>query len=69
VERGLEDCARCDEHLCAKLDRVHAAMVNVGKAVDGVARARINLDRLRRERGSPDGNCRRVRAGGPPHQY
>jgi hypothetical protein len=51
LERGLEDCARCGEYPCAKLDRVHAAMVNVGKAVDGVAKARINLDRLRRERG------------------
>lgn len=51
MERQLENCATCAEYPCSKLDRVHAAMVNVGKAVDGVAKARINLEHLRREIG------------------
>ena len=51
MERKLENCASCNDFPCAKLDRVHAAMVNVGKAVNGVAKARLNLDRLRREMG------------------
>lgn len=51
MERKVEDCATCVEFPCPKLDRVHAAMVNVGKAVDGIAKARINLDRKRRELG------------------
>lgn len=50
-ERTLENCATCAEFPCARLDRVHAAMVNVGKAVDGVAKARLNLERIRRDLG------------------
>ena len=30
---------------------LHAAMINVGKAVDGVASARINLEAIRRDQG------------------
>lgn len=51
MERRLDNCATCAEFPCAKLNRVHAAMVNVGKAVNGVAKARLNLDTLRREPG------------------
>jgi hypothetical protein len=51
MDRKLENCSTCDEFPCARLNRVHAAMVNVGKAVDGVAKARINLDRMRKEIG------------------
>lgn len=36
---------------CARLERVHSTMVSVGKSVDGVAKARIDLERIRRELG------------------
>ena len=49
IERGLENCAHCEDFPCEKLDKVHAAMVNVGKAEDGIAWARRNLDRIRSE--------------------
>lgn len=51
IERGLENCAHCDEFPCAKLDKVHAAMIHVGKAENGIAWARRNLDRIRAELG------------------
>ena len=51
MERGFENCAVCPDYACEKLDQVHAAMINVGKAVDGVASAKINLEAIRRDRG------------------
>ena len=51
IDRGLENCATCEDYACEKLDKVHAAMISVGKAVDGVASARINLETIRREKG------------------
>jgi len=51
AERGLENCAPCEDYGCEKLQKVHAAMINVGKAVDGVATAHINLEAIRRDRG------------------
>ncbi len=51
VERGLENCATCEDYGCEKLQRVHAAMINVGKAVDGTAWASINLEQIRRDKG------------------
>ncbi len=51
IERGLENCAHCDDYPCDKLDKVHAAMINVGKAENGVAWARRQLDRIRTELG------------------
>jgi hypothetical protein len=51
IERGYENCAYCPDYACDKLDKVHAAMINVGKAVDGVASAKINLEAIRREQG------------------
>ena len=52
IERGLENCAYCEDFPCNKLDRVHAAMINVGKAIDGVATARISLNQIRLELGN-----------------
>jgi hypothetical protein len=51
MERGLDNCATCADYACEKLDKVHAAMINVGKAVDGVASARLNLEAIRRDLG------------------
>ena len=51
IDRGYENCAYCPDYACDKLDKVHAAMINVGKAVDGVASAKINLEAIRREQG------------------
>jgi hypothetical protein len=50
-ERGLNNCATCEDYGCEKMLRVHAAMVNVGKAIDGVATARLNLESIRRDKG------------------
>jgi len=51
IDRGFENCASCPDYGCEKLKRVHAAMINVGKAIDGVATAHLNLEAIRRERG------------------
>jgi hypothetical protein len=51
IDRGLENCAHCEDYGCEKLQKVHAAMINVGKAVDGVATARLNLEAIRRDKG------------------
>ncbi len=51
IDRNLENCAACDDYGCEKLQKVHAAMINVGKAIDGVATASLNLQGIRRERG------------------
>ena len=51
AERGLENCATCEDYGCDKLQRVHAAMVNVGKAIDGIATASMNLEAIRSEKG------------------
>jgi len=51
IERGLENCATCEDYGCDKLQKVHAAMLNVGKAIDGVATASLNLQAIRREKG------------------
>ena len=51
IERGYENCAYCPDYACEKLDKVHAAMIHVGKAVDGVASAKINLEAIRRDQG------------------
>jgi hypothetical protein len=50
MERKLENCAYCVDYPCEKLDRVHAAMINIGKAIGGVATARLNLDTIRKEK-------------------
>ncbi len=50
-ERGLENCATCEDYGCDKLQKVHAAMINVGKAIDGVATAHLNLEAIRRDLG------------------
>jgi hypothetical protein len=47
IDRGLENCAYCVDYGCDKLQKVHAAMINVGKAIDGVATAKINLEAIR----------------------
>ncbi len=49
AERGLENCATCEDYGCEKLQRVHAAMVNVGKQIDGIATASLNLQAIRRD--------------------
>lgn len=51
LDRGLENCAICPDYGCEKLQRVHAAMISVGKAVDGVASASLNLQAIRRNLG------------------
>ena len=51
IDRGLENCAWCADYGCEKLLKVHAAMISVGKAVDGVASAQLNLEAIRREQG------------------
>ena len=51
AERGLENCASCDGYGCEKLQKVHTAMIHVGKAIDGLATASINLDRIRNNMG------------------
>ncbi len=51
INRGLENCAACESYGCEKLQSVHAAMINVGKAVDGVATASLNLQAIRQETG------------------
>jgi len=48
-DRGYENCAHCPDYGCDKLQRVHAAMINVGKAVNGVASASLNLEAIRRQ--------------------
>jgi len=46
-ERGLETCAACSDYVCEDLERVYTVMSEVfGKAQDGVAEAKINLDRI-----------------------
>jgi len=50
-DRELDNCATCEDYGCEKMLRVHAAMVNVGKAIDGVATARLNLESIRRDKG------------------
>ena len=50
IDRGLENCAFCVDYGCEKLQKVHAAMITVGKAVDGVASAQLNLEAIRREK-------------------
>ena len=50
-DRGLDNCATCEDYGCDKMLRVHTAMVNVGKAIDGVATARLNLEEIRRQKG------------------
>jgi hypothetical protein len=51
IDRGMENCATCEDYGCEKLQKVHAAMITVGKAVDGVASASLNLQAIRHERG------------------
>ncbi len=51
IERGLENCAHCIDYGCDKLKKVHAAMITVGKAINGVASAQLNLEAIRRDRG------------------
>ena len=51
IDRGLENCAYCKDYGCEKLQKVHAAMISVGKAVDGVASAQLNLEAIRQELG------------------
>ena len=51
IDRGLENCATCEDYGCEKLQRVHTAMISVGKAIDGVATASLNLQTIRREAG------------------
>jgi len=50
LERGVENCAVCPDYACEKLDQVQAAMISLGKDVDGVASAKINLEAIRRDR-------------------
>jgi hypothetical protein len=50
-DRGFENCAPCPDYGCDKLQKVHAAMIHVGKAENGVAWASRNLDRIRRDKG------------------
>jgi hypothetical protein len=50
-DRGFKNCAPCPDYGCEKLQKVHAAMINVGKAIDGVATASINLETIRRDNG------------------
>lgn len=51
IDRNMENCATCDDYGCEKLQKVHAAMINVGKAVDGVATAHLNLEAIRKDAG------------------
>lgn len=51
IERQLENCAYCEDYGCEKLQKVHTAMISVGKAVDGVAKASLNLEAIRSEKG------------------
>jgi hypothetical protein len=51
IERGLENCAHCEDYGCEKLQKVHAAMITVGKAIDGVATAQLNLEAIRGDTG------------------
>jgi hypothetical protein len=51
IDRGLENCAYCEDYGCEKLTKVHGAMISVGKAVDGVASAQLNLEAIRQELG------------------
>ncbi len=47
-EKVLENCAACSEYVCAELERVYTVMSEVfGKAQNGVAEAKINLDMIR----------------------
>ena len=47
-KRGLATCAECNEYVCEELKRVYMVMSEVfGKAQDGVAEAKINLDKIR----------------------
>jgi hypothetical protein len=47
-ERGFKTCAECNEYVCEDLKRVYMVMSEVfGKAQDGVAEAKINLDKIR----------------------
>ena len=47
-ERGLETCAECNDYVCEELEKVYTVMSEVfGKAQDGVAEAKINLEKIR----------------------
>ena len=47
-ERGFKTCAECSEYVCEDLKRVYMVMSEVfGKVQDGVAEAKINLDKIR----------------------
>jgi len=47
-EKGLASCAECAEYVCVDLERVYTVMSEVfGKVQNGVAEAKINLDRIR----------------------
>ena len=47
-ERSLETCAECDDYVCEELEKVYTVMSEVfGKAQDGVAEAKLNLDKIR----------------------
>ena len=51
IERGLENCAYCEDYGCEKLQKVHKAMISVGKTKDGVPTALLNLEEIRRDKG------------------
>ncbi len=51
IDRGFENCAYCPDYGCEKLQTVHQAMIKVGKAIDGVPTAHLNLEAIRSEKG------------------
>ena len=49
-EKGLENCAYCDDYVCEELEKVYAVMCEVfGKGTNNVADAKITLDEIRRK--------------------
>jgi len=47
-EKGLENCAGCDDYVCKELEKVYAVMCEVfGKGINNVAEAKITLDEIR----------------------
>ena len=49
-EKNLENCAFCDDYVCAELEKVYAVMCEVfGKGKDNIAEGKITLDEIRRK--------------------
>jgi hypothetical protein len=48
-DKGIENCALCDDYVCEKLEKVYTFMRDViGKIRDNEAEAKVTLDEIRK---------------------